>query len=685
MQGAETVYEFGSSADEDDDNNGQTKSLTSATIHAKKTSQSAHQSNQTPPPSGVNLRSNRASSSSIGQKINTSYNSFSSENQSPSTAHKITGAGIGPKNAPSASNPNKTTISASDDTLLLNADRTRQNDGGSSNIAASSISNTSNTSLSSATNSSRGDVSQAGNQSTGSSSQKVIGPPSSQQHHNPNFDSNVISERVKNLATQIYQELKRIISRCNYDEDILSGLMPLIVRVLESLDLALIENQQLQVELELCKDDNEQLVIMFEKEKAAKRAIDKKLIESEYAYEEERQQYQQKIESLDNVIKMFELKAKNASDQAIRFEEKEAERKREYNKLHDRYTELLKSHCDVVERVRHLAGNNEAISLGSINVPPQMVASSSELNVGDAQQYQLGKYKSRSDESEFDRSHSTLKSTKDAMKSWNPETELTLEDASLVLIEDPIQHHPEQATGHKPGDAVSSHNDSDRAASEHEGEHEKESENDSIAYTSMEKEFRKLIQENKDLLNTKNALNVVKDDLIAEVDRLTNMVSMYEQALEQLNTAKDQMKLKVASLDAELRKTKEELDKAKQKIREVSILELWTLDSISFMSAPLVARECCKKVLSLRNLTKINSCFNISILAQNNEEGVPYAQRKRFGRAEMAKVLLERNNYKEKYMELQDAVRYTELVRANSKVETEKRSGLWKLLVYVLD
>lgn len=137
-----------------------------------------------------------------------------------------------------------------------------------------------------------------------------------QQHpQNPNFDSNVISERVKNLATQIYQELKRIISRCNYDNDIVSGLMPLIVRVLESLDLALIENQQLQVDLELCRDDNEQLVVMFEKEKAAKRAIDKKLIETEYANEEERQQYQQKIESLDNVVKMMELKAKNASDQ----------------------------------------------------------------------------------------------------------------------------------------------------------------------------------------------------------------------------------------------------------------------------------------------------------------------------------------------------------------------------------
>lgn len=157
---------------------------------------------------------------------------------------------------------------------------------------------------------------QPAQQQQSQSSQNQLSQSSQQlQQSNPNFDSNVISERVKNLATQIYQELKRIISRCNYDEDILSGLMPLIVRVLESLDLALIDNQQLQVELELCKDDNEQLVVMFEKEKAAKRISDKKLIESEFAYEEERQQYQQKIESLDGVVKMMELKAKNASDQ----------------------------------------------------------------------------------------------------------------------------------------------------------------------------------------------------------------------------------------------------------------------------------------------------------------------------------------------------------------------------------
>lgn len=48
----------------------------------------------------------------------------------------------------------------------------------------------------------------------------------------------------------------------------------------------------------------------------------------------------------------------------------------------------------------------------------------------------------------------------------------------------------------------------------------------------------------------------------------------------------------------------------------------------------------------------------------DDEDDVPLAQRKRFTRVEMARVLMERNQYKERFMELQDAVRWTEMLRA---------------------
>ncbi|OTF82841.1 hypothetical protein BLA29_005575 [Euroglyphus maynei] len=142
--------------------------------------------------------------------------------------------------------------------------------------------------------------------------------------------------------------------------------MPLIVNVLESLDLALIENQQLQVDLELCKDDNEQLVQAFEKEKQHKKKIEQRLFEYEFATEEEKQHFQQRIDSLANIVKMLELKAKNSSDHSSRLEEKENEIKKEYSKLHEKYNELRRNHFDVMERVKIILGidgDNKDLSL----------------------------------------------------------------------------------------------------------------------------------------------------------------------------------------------------------------------------------------------------------------------------------------------------------------------------------
>lgn len=47
------------------------------------------------------------------------------------------------------------------------------------------------------------------------------------------------------------------------------------------------------------------------------------------------------------------------------------------------------------------------------------------------------------------------------------------------------------------------------------------------------------------------------------------------------------------------------------------------------------------------------------------------SQRKRFTRTEMARVLMERNQFKEKLMELQEAVRWRETMRAIKQDQNE--------------
>nr|XP_027219678.1 JNK-interacting protein 3-like isoform X1 [Penaeus vannamei] len=182
--------------------------------------------------------------------------------------------------------------------------------------------------------------------------------------YNSHDDSHVVmSEKVQSLAGSIYQEFERMISR--YDEDVVKDLMPLVVNILECLDLAYTENQEHEVEVELLREDNEQLVTQYEREKQLRKTSEQKLLEIEDGMEEERKQYQAKVESLESIVRMFELKNRNATDHANRMEDKADELKKEYAKLHERYTELFKTHMDYMERTKILMGTDRLDQLGS--------------------------------------------------------------------------------------------------------------------------------------------------------------------------------------------------------------------------------------------------------------------------------------------------------------------------------
>lgn len=84
-----------------------------------------------------------------------------------------------------------------------------------------------------------------------------------------------VALQVQSLAGSIYQEFERMIQR--YDEDVVKTLMPLLVNVLECLDSAYQTNQEQEVELELLREDNEQLVTQYEREKSARKQAEQKV------------------------------------------------------------------------------------------------------------------------------------------------------------------------------------------------------------------------------------------------------------------------------------------------------------------------------------------------------------------------------------------------------------------------
>ncbi|XP_050312049.1 JNK-interacting protein 3 isoform X2 [Anthonomus grandis grandis] len=461
----------------------------------------------------------------------------------------------------------------------------------------------------------------------------------------------VMSDKVQSLAGSIYQEFERMIAR--YDEDVVKTLMPLLVNVLECLDLAYQQNQGQDVELELLKEDNEQLVTQYEREKSARKIAEQKLLEFEDAAEGERKELSSRQEALESIVRMLELKHKNSMEHASRLEEREGELKKEYAKLHERYTELFKTHVDYMERTKLLHSGqqlaNERAEAGRLMSNRLNVTgrSSGPISFG-FQSLENAETVDSVPSSPISSAHSSpsLHSELDRQKAPQvlrvEKAQVTdavnLENKSVVTspVSPPAANNNsgrrltttrEQRTGNtlyeelsfQDGDGDDDTNDI-TGGWVHPGDY---------ASSGMGKEVENLIMENNELLATKNALNVVKDDLIVKVDELTGEIDMLREEILSLSVSRNKLRERISELEEELKKVKE-ANEAKQEADE--------------------------------------------------EADVPLAQRRRFTRMEMARVLLERNQYKEHFMELQEAVRWTQMIRASREPTLDKHQnrGIWK-------
>uniref|UniRef100_L7N392 C-Jun-amino-terminal kinase-interacting protein 3 n=1 Tax=Xenopus tropicalis TaxID=8364 RepID=L7N392_XENTR len=538
----------------------------------------------------------------------------------------------------------------------------------------------------------------------------------------------VMSERVSGLANSIYREFERLI-RC-YDEEVVKELMPLVVNVLENLDAVLTENQEHEVELELLKEDNEQLLTQYEREKALRKQAEEKFIEFEDALEQEKKDLQYQVETLEFQGRQMELKTKNYADQISRLEERESELKKEYNALHQRHTEMIQTYVEHIERskLQQVAGNSQSDGgvtgrrkerPTSLNVFPladgmvrgqmggKITPSSDHWHLSDLSQLKSSfSYKdemSESGQSSVAATPSTTgtksntptssvpsaavtplheslqppqdygmtgkaKRSREKRHSHNMEVQVTQEMRNVSIgmgssdewsdVQDIIDSTPEldmcqdprlERTGNSPTQGIvnkafgintdSLYHELSTAGSEVIGDVDEGA--DLLGeFSGMGKEVGNLLLENSQLLETKNALNVVKNDLIAKLDQLTGEQEVLKGELEATKQAKVKMETRVKELEEELKRVKSEAIVALQEPKE----------EVEESSSPL-------------------------------QDNIPIAQRRRFTRVEMARVLMERNQYKERLMELQEAVRWTEMIRASREhpsVQEKKKSTIWQ-------
>uniref|UniRef100_A0A3B4UWW5 C-Jun-amino-terminal kinase-interacting protein 3 n=1 Tax=Seriola dumerili TaxID=41447 RepID=A0A3B4UWW5_SERDU len=541
----------------------------------------------------------------------------------------------------------------------------------------------------------------------------------------------VMSERVSGLANSIYREFERLIR--SYDEEVVKELMPLVVNVLENLDAVLTENQEHEVELELLKEDNEQLITQYEREKALRKQAEEKFIEFEDALEAEKKDLQIQVEFLELQGKQLELKTKNYSDQITRLEERESDMKKEYNALHQRHTEMIQTYVEHIERSKmQQAGSNSqsegtgcgrtskaerppSLSLypsgevmvrgglgGARMMPGKDIWQVSELSQSTfSSAYQEDGSESDSvaatpsstgsksntptssvpsatvtpinegflPQSEFEvlQPVNHRKSTKRLSRNMEVQVSQETRNVSIGMgssdewseFQEIIDSTPEldmcvdprvYGGGNSPSQGIVNEAFGINTDSLY---HEiKDAKSDIIGDVDagaellgmnrnfgMGKEVENLLTENKQLLETKNALNIVKNDLIAKVDELSGEQEVLREELEAVRQSKNKVDAKVKELEEELKRLRAE--------------------------ALFASRD-----------SKDEGGDDVS-----KDGDMTMTQRRRFTRVEMARVLMERNQYKERLMELQEAVRWTEMIRASREsppIQEKKKSTIWQ-------
>ncbi|KAM8723874.1 C-Jun-amino-terminal kinase-interacting protein 3 isoform 6-T6 [Acanthopagrus schlegelii] len=520
----------------------------------------------------------------------------------------------------------------------------------------------------------------------------------------------VMSERVSGLANSIYREFERLIR--SYDEEVVKELMPLVVNVLENLDAVLTENQEHEVELELLKEDNEQLITQYEREKALRKQAEEKFIEFEDALEAEKKDLQVQVEFLELQGKQLELKTKNYSDQITRLEERESDMKKEYNALHQRHTEMIQTYVEHIERSkmqqagsnsqpegpgcgrthRHTWRKSKAERPPSLNLYPNVegMEDGSESDSVAATPSSTGSKSNTPTSSvpsatvtpinegffpnaEFDavRPGNRRKSAKRLSRNMEvqvcqetrnvsigmgssdefqeifdstPELDMCVDPRGYGGGNSPSQGIVNEAFGintdslyHEIKDAKSDIIGDVDAGAELLGEFSVRDD-----FFGMGKEVENLLTENKQLLETKNALNIVKNDLIAKVDELSGEQEVLREELEAVRQSKNKVDARVKELEEELKRLRAEALGASRDSKD---------EGGDDFSSPM------------------------------QDGDMTMTQRRRFTRVEMARVLMERNQYKERLMELQEAVRWTEMIRASREsppIQEKKKSTIWQ-------
>ncbi|GAA6220559.1 C-Jun-amino-terminal kinase-interacting protein 4-like isoform X1 [Lates japonicus] len=481
------------------------------------------------------------------------------------------------------------------------------------------------------------------------------------------LDPNIVSEE----AGKLYSELQTVIE--THGEGVVESLVPIFVWVLEGLASCKAQLRDREEEAEREKAEREELLERYQAEKTLRKDSQERYLELDDQIEQERRAMRGREKERERRQRELEKKAREQADQLVALEEQKANLSRElstlrhtHNKLAHTYRELLEKRKDS-ERDSPLRNHvrpknaefpsNQVLSESSVNEKEKMIQRPHSLSGPPCLEDLVAKEEKVIDIAVNSTAHQfvddIISSTPelaqfhgrvDASTPVRPNTEESLRDESETSLEDEmrtVEHEGEKEHKVEEGNRL-----------------EKEVEEDD----SMEWELR-----NNDSVFSE--LSELSRDYVESVDRgasVRGSADQFEEILSQYEELKVTHELVEAARKALISRVVELSDDRSALKLEVTSLQ----ETVSRLEGRMKEKE--EETKRLRK--ELEAC------QLEDSDASLITSMRHFSRSEMARVVMEKNQYKQRLFELQEAVRRSQTLRATKeeRLTEDKRSSVWR-------
>ncbi|XP_077170216.1 C-Jun-amino-terminal kinase-interacting protein 3-like [Paroedura picta] len=451
-------------------------------------------------------------------------------------------------------------------------------------------------------------------------------------------------ELVSALAGGLYGELERLVGA--HGPGAVSGLLPQLVSVLESLQRACGQVRERDQSLERLRDDRLRLLEQYERERAGRKRAEERFMELEDATELEHKAHAAAMTRLEGQSWALEGKARSYADQVASLEEQKSSLLKELSAVSQTHAKMMQSYRELKAQQAAVAGGGQTgmpsaetkrLKPSPIWPPSQSLPSTSDPRSPKSPKLleEPGEIREPPGPEKTPPKEAGRNGCPLAQEMVQPEKDASPAREERFDLDELLSSTPELAAAPLPPSSPLS--------------------------TALERNTVSLFAE----------VSGLSPEILSDMDSGADLQGDGLEALMAENTQLQEARFTLDTARRHLIARVEELGEERESLRMERNAMAGTLGrcQAQLKEAELELSRIREELEETRRLN------------DDGEAEVGPSRPQRFTRAEMARVVMERNLYKERLMELQEAVRRTELLRASREEQAAqmKRSSFWKI------